>query len=177
MTETPASSAFRLAYVPGERRRSAFADLDVRENLTAGAVDRYWNGVVIRKDRERRDAREAMARFGVEAASDAQPLATLSGGNQQKVVLGRRLHHRPRLLLLDEPTQGVDVGARAHLYLLIREAADAGTGVVLSTLDFDEIAGLCDRALVLANGRIVGELRRPLLDADRLTELAYRGAA
>jgi ribose transport system ATP-binding protein len=170
----PAAAIARdVYYVPGERSRALFADLSLRENLSAADVSRYWRHLLMQNARERRDARETMRRFTIRAKSEEQPIASLSGGNQQKAVVARWLRHRPKVLLLEEPTQGVDVGARADVYMLIRSAADQGAAVLLTTLDFAEIAGLCDRALVVSEGRIVAELSRPHIDHARLTELAY----
>jgi ribose transport system ATP-binding protein len=169
-----AALARDVYYVPGERAEALFPDLSVRENLSAADVTRYWSGLVMRNARERRDARETMRRFTIRAASELQPVASLSGGSQQKVVLGRWLRRRPSVLLLEEPTRGVDIGARADIYELIHAAADDGAAVLLATLDFAEIAGLCDRALAVNEGRIVGELHRPNIDQQTLTELAYK---
>lgn len=162
-----------VAYVPGERSRAGFLDASVRENLSAPEIARYWKFGVMQGGRERRDARETMQRFGIRAASEAQGLASLSGGNQQKVMLGRWLRRQPRLLLLEEPTQGVDVGARTEIYELIRSAADRGSAVLLVTVDFEEIEGLCDRVLVINEGAIVAEVRAPDIDHRTLTELAF----
>jgi ribose transport system ATP-binding protein len=104
-------------------------------------------------------------------------MGTLSGGNQQKVVLARWLSRHPTLLLLDEPTQGVDVNARAEIYQLIRQAVDEGCSVLLVTSDFEELAGLADRVVVLVNGRITAELSAPDIEAARLTELAFSTAS
>jgi ribose transport system ATP-binding protein len=169
----PSAIAAGVAYVPGERSRAGFADASVRENLMAPEIARYWRFGAMQGARERRDARETMRTFGIRAASEAQPLASLSGGNQQKVMLGRWLRRQPRLLLLEEPTHGVDVGARAEIYALIRSAASQGCAVVLVTVDFEELAGLCDRVLVINEGAIVAELRAPDLDHAALTELAF----
>lgn len=163
-----------IAYVPEDRTAdAAFADMSVRENLSAAEVGRYYSGLRLRHGRERDDARRTIADFLVKTPSDEVPLATLSGGNQQKVMLARWLRRRPEILLLDEPTQGVDVNARAEIYGLVRNAVEAGTSVILVTSDFDELAHVCDRALVLRQGRIVAELRPPHLESVRLTELAY----
>jgi len=170
----PAEAVARgVYYVPGDRSHALFEEMSLRENLSAADVTRYWRHLVLHNGRERRDARDTMSRFAIRAASEEQPIASLSGGNQQKAVLARWLRHRPSVLLLEEPTQGVDVGARADLYALIRSVADRGTAVLLTTLDFSEIAGLCDRALVVNDGRIVAELRKPHIESERLTELAY----
>jgi ribose transport system ATP-binding protein len=165
-----------VAYVPGERSVAAFPELTIRENLSAAQVRRYWRGFMSRA-RERREARSAVGRFAVRAASVEQPMSTASGGNQQKVVLARWLQHNPRVILLEEPTQGVDVGARADIYRLIREAADAGAAVVIVSVDFEELERICDRALVVNDGRIVAELHKPHIDHETLTKLAYARAA
>jgi ribose transport system ATP-binding protein len=166
------STAGEVGYVPGERAVAAFPDLSIRENLSIVQVGRYWRGFMDSR-RERRDARAAMQRFAIRAASDSQPMSSASGGNQQKVVLARWLQRGPRVILLEEPTQGVDVGARADIYRLIREAADAGAAVVIVSLDFEELAGICDRVLVVNEGRIVAELRKPHIDHEQLARLAY----
>jgi len=168
-----AALARDVYYLPGQRERALFPDLSVGENLSAAEVRRYWGYLGMRKARERRDARATIDRFGIGAASESQPVQLLSGGNQQKVVVARWLRRRPRVLLLEEPTRGVDVNARAAIYRLIRAAADDGAAVLLVTLDFDELAGLCDRVLVVDEGRIVAERHGPDIDPQVLTELAY----
>jgi ribose transport system ATP-binding protein len=115
-----------------------------------------------------------MRTFLVRAASDRTPLATLSGGNQQKVVLARWLRRQPRVVLLDEPTQGVDVEARREIYDLIRAGARAGTAALVVANDFEELLRLCARVIVLRDGRVVGDLTGPELDSQHLTELAYQ---
>jgi len=163
-----------VAYVPADRGAEAiFVAMSVRENLSAAGVHRYWRGLRLRHREEQRDAHASLRDFLIRAASDTAPISTLSGGNQQKVILARWLRRRPRLLLLDEPTQGVDVGARAELWSLVRRAAAEGTAVLVVSSDFDELARVCDRVAVLRQGRVVAELRPPLLDGKRLTELAY----
>ncbi len=100
-------------------------------------------------------------------------MSTLSGGNQQKVILARWLRREPRILLLDEPTQGVDVNARAEIYAIVRNAVSAGCSVLLVTSDFEELARVSDRVIILAQGRIPAEVRPPAIDPTRLTELAF----
>jgi ribose transport system ATP-binding protein len=169
--------AEKVAYLPPDRALDAsFNALSVRMNLSATDVGRYFAGLRLRHDRERADATHAIERFMIRAASDIQPLYTLSGGNQQKVVLARWLRDRPKLLLLDEPTQGVAAHARTEIHGLLREAARAGTALLVVSSDFEELAELCDRVLVMVQGRIVSEVRPPALDAHRLTELAHFGA-
>jgi ribose transport system ATP-binding protein len=101
------------------------------------------------------------------------PLNTLSGGNQQKVIMARWLRREPRLLLLDEPTQGVDVGARADIYRAVRDAVAKGASALVVASDFEELAHVVDRAIVLRDGRVVAQVTREHLNAHRLTELSY----
>jgi ribose transport system ATP-binding protein len=166
--------ALGIAYVPAERAANAsFHAMSVRANWSAAGVRRYFRGLRLRHGVERADALAAIRRFAVRAASDEQPFSTLSGGNQQKVVLARWLHDKPRLLLLDEPTQGVDVHARAEIHQALRETTRRGTLAVVVGSDFQELARLCDRVLVMVEGRVVAEARPPSLDAHRLSELAH----
>ncbi len=103
---------------------------------------------------------------------DRQPVRTLSGGNQQKVVLGKWLLRRPRLLILDEPTRGIDVGARFEIYHLIHQLADNGTGIFVISSELEELIGLCDRILVMRNGKLVDDLPRAEFDRERILSVA-----
>jgi ribose transport system ATP-binding protein len=162
-----------IAYVPEDRQRdAAFALLAVELNLAAAQfTDTAKRGWLDRRGERARAAGDVRA-LSIRTSSVSTPFGALSGGNQQKVVLGRWLRRRPRLLLLDEPTQGVDVGARADIYALIRAAAADGTGVVVVSSDFDELAGLCDRVLVMAKGRVVAERSHP--DREWIAQESHR---
>jgi ribose transport system ATP-binding protein len=163
-----------LGYVPSERAAEAlFPSMTVRENISAGSVGRYFRGLRLRHDEESRDVVKAMREFLIRAGSDAAPAFTLSGGNQQKMVLARWLRRRPPILLLDQPTQGVDVGSRQEIYSMLHRAADAGTSAVVVSSDFGELERLCHRVMVMRRGRFVAELRAPDIDEHRLTELAH----
>ena len=169
---TPAAAmAAGIAYVPEERQADAlFQGNSVRHNISAGAARAYFRRMVFRHDAERRDTADAITCFLIRVGVDTQPVETLSGGNAQKVVLARWLRRQPSVLLLDEPTQGVDIGARAEIYALVRQATRTGTSVLLVASDPEEMAHACDRVIVLRNGRIAADVRPPL-EAHRLTEL------
>jgi ribose transport system ATP-binding protein len=172
-----AAMAAGVAYVPEERQADAlFHAESVRHNLSAGQDSDYFRRLLFRHGQERRDATRSISEFLVRAVSDRQPVQTLSGGNQQKVVLARWLRQRPRLLLLDEPTQGVDVSARSEIYQLVRRATAAGTSVILVASDMEELAHACDRVAVLKGGRIVAVIDQPL-DAHQLTDLVNTSEA
>jgi len=161
-----------LAYVPRERRtegvmlRSALA-----ETITLPHLSSLSRGGLLRH----RAMAENVARLArdvrLKARGPAQPVAELSGGNQQKVLFARALAGRPRVLLLDEPTRGVDVGAKFDIYTLIRDLAAQGTGVLVASSDLPELIGLCDRIAVMEGGRIAR-----ILPAEGLTEAALLAA-
>jgi ribose transport system ATP-binding protein len=157
---------------------SLAAGLTVRENVYANPVA-YGTPLVgiLSPAGERRRIERAMDRYNVRPRDPERAIGTLSGGNQQKAVLARWLESGSRLLLLEEPTAGVDVGSKAEIYALLRDQAATGRAVVVVSSDFEEVAGLCHRALVLRRGRVVAEIARPELTVARLTELATGAAA
>lgn len=163
-----------IAYVPEDRgAEAAFLDQTLSDNVVASSVGRYWRALRVRNRAIEADARTIIERYVIRASSERQKMGTLSGGNQQKVVLARWLSRSPRVLLLDEPTQGVDVNARAEIYQLISSAVAGGCSVLLVTSDFEEMSQVADRVVVLTGGRIGAELRGSEIEAVRLTELAF----
>ena len=165
-----------LAYVPEDRvAHGAFLELPVTDNIGLTVLGRYFRHGVFHHRAERADSRQVMSRFLVKAASERARFASLSGGNQQKVILARWLRRDPRILLLDEPTQGVDIGARIELYGLIREATEHGTSVIVVSSEFEELERLCERVLVFQRGRVTAQVRGNDLRADRLEQLVQGG--
>lgn len=163
--------------VPANRRADAlFEEMTVRENLTAPDVSEFWRGAQLRRRAERRATRALIERFGIKTESSELAVGALSGGNQQKVVVGRWLRLRPRILLLDDPTQGVDVGAKRELHQLIRTAAQEGMSFLVCSTDEGELADLCDRVLVLRRGRIADELSGDDLTAERVADQTFGSA-
>lgn len=164
-----------VAYVPEHRATDAvFADQSLVTNIVAPRQASYWRGVM-RNSAQRRDATRVADECKVQAGAMSRPISSLSGGNQQKAVLARWLLTRPRLLLLDEPTQGVDVAGRAQIHELIRAQVASGMAVLMTSSDFEEITELCDRVLVLAHGHAVGELTGAQVSVERIAELAHSG--
>jgi ribose transport system ATP-binding protein len=163
-----------IAYVPEDRGgEAAFLDQTLADNVVASSIGRYWRTFKLRNRAIDHDARDIIKTYFIRASSEQQKMGTLSGGNQQKVVLARWLSRHPHILLLDEPTQGVDVNARAEIYALISTAVGQGCSVLLVTSDFEELSRVADRALVLAGGRITAELHGAEIEPVRLTELAF----
>jgi ribose transport system ATP-binding protein len=175
--DVAAAIAAGLALVPEDRDgEGLFASLDVRENLSAVDVPRFRASWGLDPRREGAAAARTMRSFLVRAVSDRQPIMTLSGGNRQKVLLARWLRGAARVLLLDEPTQGVDVGARAEIHRMIRQAVDAGAAAIVVSSDHEELEQLCDRVLVLGDGRVVAELGPGHVDATRISHLTLDAA-
>jgi ribose transport system ATP-binding protein len=151
----------------------AFPRLSARENLTIADLRPFWQAGWLRRGAENAVVREWFARLDVRpAAGQNRPFLTFSGGNQQKVLFAKWLRRRPAVFLLDEPTQGVDVGGKAQIHAQIQEAAAGRTAVVVSSSDADELAVLCHRVLALRNGRIVAELTGPELTVAALSRAA-----
>lgn len=162
-----------LAFVTEDRKSSGLVlSGDVRSNICLAQLDSLANGPMMNRTREAAAARRMIEMFGIKTASDRQEVSGLSGGNQQKVVLGKWFLTDPKILLLDEPTRGVDVGAKREIYRVISDFAKAGGTVVMISSETDEVLGMADRVVVMRDGRISGELSRTELSAERLVHLA-----
>ncbi|WP_246186692.1 sugar ABC transporter ATP-binding protein [Microlunatus speluncae] len=167
----------RIAFVPEDRRGSGLVlEHSVQHNLILAALAQVTRFGVVLGRRERGTVREQMTAMAIRAAGPGVPVGTLSGGNQQKVVFGRQLLTGPRLLMLDEPTRGVDIGAKAEIYRLLHRLARAGTAVLLASSELPELTGVCDRILVLRRGRVVTELPSSA-DHDQILAYAMGGAS
>ena len=169
-----ASRAAGMEIVLGDRSRAAFAELSVRENLFA---DRLWrNGSWPDPNGERERARELSVAFGVRPAECGElAIQSLSGGNQQKVLFARALMTQPKVLVLVDPTAGVDVGARVALHDLLRAAASAGAAVLIASSDFEEIEAVAARVLVVRDGAVAAEIPGGEVTWDRLFLEAHGG--
>lgn len=147
-----------LVYLPEERKRQSLVlDHSVRNTISIGFTDRLSSWGMIPEAEEQSTVANAMQRYDVRASSVTQPIGTLSGGNQQKALLARWLERKPDVIILDEPTRGVDVGAKAEIHQLIDQLAASGRGVLLISSDLPEVLGMSDRILVLHQGRIAAE--------------------
>lgn len=166
--------AHGIAFLPGDRQgASGIGSLTVTDNLFLPDVAGFFRRGILRRAAMAQEARSSGARFEVRPADPLLRLASLSGGNAQKVLLAKWLKLAPRLLLLEEPTQGVDVGARQQLLQAIRGAADAGAAVLCASSDHEQLADLCDRVLVFADGRITAALSGADLTREHIGTSCY----
>jgi ribose transport system ATP-binding protein len=149
-----------VVYLTEDRKHlGLFLDLTVRENVNISVLDRdaRMGGVLNMKAAKQRAA-AAIRALGIRVAGDIVPVGSLSGGNQQKVLLSRLLETKPKVLILDEPTRGVDIGAKSEIYRLIDSLARNGVGVIVISSELPEVVGICDRVLVMREGRLEGEV-------------------
>ncbi len=164
-----------IAYVPEDRKSlGLLLDDDIRHNTTLAGLRHISTRGILDQGLEEVEARRMSERMRVRSHSTAQTVRTLSGGNQQKVVLGKWMFTRPELLILDEPTRGIDVGAKYEIYLIVRRLAAEGTSVLLISSELPELLGMCDRIYTMCEGRITGQVPRAEADQETLMKLMTR---
>ncbi len=166
-----------FALLTEERRESGiFGILSVRENATVSSLKKYLIGPFLSKKKASDATAWCINSMRVKTPSSDTRIASLSGGNQQKVILGRWLLTEPKILLLDEPTRGIDVGAKYEIYKLIIELAEKDKGIIIVSSEMAELIGICDRIIVMSGGRIAGEVCDGDITQERIMELAAKFA-
>jgi ABC-type sugar transport system ATPase subunit len=169
-----AGIAAGVALLPEDRRgQAAFTGMSVRENLTIAALGRFAAGPFVRRGRERDAVARATNDLAIKCNGPESVMATLSGGNQQKVVIAKWLQTDAKVLIFDEPTQGVDVGAQEEIHRLVRQLAHEGRAVIFISSDLEETLRISDRVLVLREGRLVGDLRGDGVTIDEVLTRCY----
>ena len=165
-----------LALAPEDRKQQGLVlEMMVRENLSLASLSRDQRKGFLNLKKETEISEEMIRKMRIKTPSDRQVVRYLSGGNQQKVVLGKWLAMRPRVLLLDEPTRGIDVGAKQEIYGLMEELARDGVAILFVSSEMEEVIGMSDRAIVMHEGCITGELRREQLSEEAIMRLATGG--
>ncbi|MDO9378403.1 MAG: ATP-binding cassette domain-containing protein [Nocardioidaceae bacterium] len=175
---TQATLRADAAYVPADRQSEGLMmKMSVRENAALLALTFFRRSGLTSRRRELDAVHRSMDSLSVKSASAEAPVSSLSGGNQQKVVLARALLSEPPLLVADEPTQGVDVGARAEIYTILRETSERGVPVVIASSDAKELEGLCDRVVVMSRGQVVADLHGDEVTETRIIQAAVTSTA
>jgi ribose transport system ATP-binding protein len=166
-----------VGLVPEDRKAQALLlDAPIRWNITLSVLKRIsWRGLFLQRRPERRIASEMVQTVNVKCQTPEQPARSLSGGNQQRMIFGRWIATRPKLLLLDEPTRGVDVGAKAEIYKLIEEEREKGMAIVVASSELEELLELCHRIVVLKDGRIAANFDRASFSKERIIAAAALG--
>jgi ABC-type sugar transport system ATPase subunit len=161
-----------IGMVPEDRQRQGLVlSMSCRENLSLSLLDRLRRWLLVDHRRDRALAQEYFGRLRVRAPDVDADIAGLSGGNQQKIAVAKWLAQQCKVLIFDEPTRGVDIGAKAEIHALIDQLATQGHGILLISSELPELLNLCSRIIVLAKGRIVGELQREKADEESLMRL------
>ena len=162
-----------IAMVTEDRKSlGLFAELNVAANVTVCDLDRLRNRGLLDPRRERRVVEDSIGRLGIKTDGPRAPILSLSGGNQQKCVIARWLLTNPSVLLLDEPTRGIDVGSKAEIYVLLRELCREGLGILMTSSELPELLAVCDRILVLCEGRVTGLFERAEATEERIMHAA-----
>ena len=148
-----------MALIPEDRKTEGLMlPMTVRDNLSFASLHRISSGGVINRAKEQKLIDEMIGLLAIKTAGTDIAVGSLSGGNQQKVVIAKWLMNKPRIILLNDPTRGIDVGTKQELYVLLRKLADAGAAIIFYSTDYDELIGCCDRVLVLYDGKVKREL-------------------
>lgn len=169
------AKAVGIGYVPQDRRtHGCLPTHRMRENISLTDLRPFFRGGLIRKSLERAETMKAVRELSIRPPDPEKTVARLSGGNQQKVVLAKWIRLRPKILALDEPTQGVDIGAKHEIGQLIRNLADEGVAIIIGSSDFEELVPLCDRVLVLDRGSLIANVPAESLSEEKLTMLSTR---
>ena len=148
---------------------------DVRENISLASLDDIIEHCFIKGDKEKKKVEKQIAKLGIKVSSDRQLSSNLSGGNQQKVVLAKMLETKPKILILLEPTRGIDIGAKAEIYKLMNSLTMSGIGIILVSSDLPELIGMSDRVLVMKSGKLVKQLERHELSQEMVLAYAAGG--
>jgi len=166
-----------LAYVPEDRKtQGLFLNLSLEENILCGNFKRCSQAGFLRPRLSRDLASHHVKNIRIVGDTTGQEIRSLSGGNQQKALLARWLAASPKVLIVDEPTRGIDIGAKAEIHKLLRDYAEAGHGVIVVSSEMPELIGLCDRILVLHEGALVGEVNGRTATEQELIHLATGSA-
>lgn len=177
LTKMSPSRAISLgvALIPADRQKDgSVGSLSIVENITLPVLNKYFNGIKLDRRRMAGVAAGEMTKYDVRPNTPNLPYGSLSGGNQQKALLAKWMQTEPSLLLLHEPTQGVDVGAREQIYTMIRAAAASGMSVICASSDYEQLATICDRVYVFGRGAVVSILSGPAeVTKERITEQCY----
>lgn len=167
----------KAAYMPSDRHTEGLAaGLTVRENASFASLERFAQFGIMNRSSEQEKVGETFRSLAVKSPGLEAPILSLSGGNQQKIVMSRALLSEPELIVADEPTQGVDVGARAEIYRILREVSSSGTPVVVNSSDAAELEGLCDKVVVMSRGRVVETLAGPDVTEARIVAAAVHAS-
>jgi methyl-galactoside transport system ATP-binding protein len=166
-----------FALITEERRRDGiFGALSIKENVTLSNLAQYRSFLFLKEKKMSRDTQRSIKSMRIKTPSDKTKIRSLSGGNQQKVILSRWLLTKPKILMLDEPTRGIDIGAKYEIYQIINSLVEAGLGVIMVSSEMSELIGLSDRIIVMSDGVVAGEIKAEEATQEKIMAIAARYA-
>ena len=164
-----------LGYITEDRKNQGlFLKMSVRENISAASLENVTKNMLIRKSNEYVNGKKLIKKLNIKVSDIEQKMNSLSGGNQQKVLFAKWLNIDPKIIIMDEPTRGIDVGAKAEMHRMIRELAESGIGVIIISSELPEIIGMCDRVIVMHEGKIIGEVSNNDITEKNIMTLASK---
>ena len=164
-----------LVYITEDRKNQGlFLKMSVRENISAASLQKVTKNMLIRKFIERANGNKLIKKLNIKVADVEQKMSSISGGNQQKVLFAKWLNIDPRIIIMDEPTRGIDVGAKSEVHKIIRELVKSGIGVIIISSELPEIIGMCDRVIVMHEGKITGEVSNNNITEKNIMLLASK---
>lgn len=167
-----------IALIPEDRKTEGLIEImAIRENMTLSSLKSFTRAFHLNLKREREAALSFVRELAIKIASPENPVSSLSGGNQQKVVIGKALMTKPRILLMDEPSRGIDIGAKAEVFRTMRRLAAEGIGILFATSDLEEVMSLSDRIVVMSNGKVTGEFDRAAVTEEQVVAASAVGHA
>jgi ribose transport system ATP-binding protein len=165
-----------LVYLTEDRKTlGLFLKMKVKQNISSTNLAGITGKIFIRNDRENEVAKKYTKRLNIKLATVEQKLTSLSGGNQQKTMVAKWLYTEPKVFILDEPTRGIDVGAKTEIHNMLRELSDGGTGIIVISSELPEIIGMCDRVVVMRENKVMGELEGSAIAEESIMKLAHGG--
>lgn len=167
-----------FAMVPEDRQKEGIVQtLNIRKNIVLSSLSSFCRKGVLRKEKEKEGAKEMIRDLHIKVADDTLPILSLSGGNQQKTVIAKGILTGPDVLLLDEPSRGIDVGAKAEVFDIIRQYAERGLTILVISSELKEVLSVTDRVLVMSNGKVTGEFEKAEMSEQAFVEASYKGHA
>jgi ribose transport system ATP-binding protein len=162
-----------VCYLTEDRKlQGLFTEMSIKSNMSSANLNSVSSGFLIDPRKERRLAETCVSRLSIKAPGVDYPISSLSGGNQQKCLIGKWLSVDPKIIIMDEPTRGIDVGAKAEIHQLLRRLAQEGAGVVVISSELPEVIGICDRVIVVHEGRVSGALAKDEIGEESIMRLA-----
>ncbi len=162
-----------IALIPEDRKlQGVLLKMTIKANINVSVLKRDAHGILVDQKQETKNAKDYIESLRIRTPTMLQTAQNLSGGNQQKVALAKSMATNAKVLIMDEPTRGIDVGAKQEIYELMRQLSEQGISIIMISSEMDELLGMSDRVMVMSEGKLAGELSREEFDQERILDMA-----